>query len=442
LEHRFWLPVRVLALNSLDLLWRLLCLATAYKAKLLCSGVFVSQRSPKSLLNQDLAVDELFFLRFISTTIDAEAQIVTASIFGLARRTALYRPGLGSTLVIDTTLEALRQQVPDITSSSQHPEQKLLPRSLAPSPPSSQSPVLQTLDRAFAKPHRQRTRAVVIAQAGEILAERYAPGFNAAMPLLGWSMTKSVINALVGILVHQGKLALDQCALLPEWDAPEDPRRAITLDQLLRMRSGLQFEEVYADPRSHVTTMLFQRGDAAGYAASLPMADPEGAWSYASGTTNILCRIIRQALGDSLADYWAFPHQLRCLSHWGWVAPCLNRMRRAPLWAPHLCMPPLGIGLNWASFTYKTVVGRGSGFCQRGGCNIPPLPVIRASAMGRTFGGRYRFPLRLSKCPRPTAARRYVDGVGVPGANPDDDPIAATGGGAARALPTQPQLGP
>ncbi|NJN22094.1 MAG: serine hydrolase [Leptolyngbya sp. RL_3_1] len=296
-------------MNSLDFLWRLLCLATAYKAKLLCSGVFVSQRDPQSLLNQDLAVDELFFLRFISTTIDAEAQTVTASIFGLARRTALYRPGLGSTLVIDTTLEALRQQVPDLTLSSQRPAQKLLPRSLAPAPPLSPSLVLQSLDRAFAEPRRQRTRAVAISQGGALIAERYAPGFTANLPLLGWSMTKSVVNALVGILVHQGQLALDQCALLPEWDTPEDPRRAITLDQLLRMRSGLQFEEVYSDPRSHVTTMLFQRGDAAAYAAGLPLADSTGAWSYASGTTNILCRIIRQVLGDSLADYWAFPHR-------------------------------------------------------------------------------------------------------------------------------------
>lgn len=299
-------------MTLLGFLWRLLHLATAYKAKLLCSGVFVSQRDPTSLLSQDLAVDELFFLRLIPTTIDYNAQTVTASVFGLARRTAFYRSGLGSTLVIDTTLGLLRQQVPDISlitppsqSPVQHPQALLVPAC-----PSAPSPALQAvLDRAFAEPRRQRTRAVAIAQGGNIIAEHYAPGFTATMPLLGWSMAKSVVNALVGILVHQGKLALDQCALLPEWDVAGDPRRAITLDQLLRMRSGLLFTEVYSDPRSHVTTMLFQKGDAAAYAASLPLTDSTRVWSYASGTTNILCRIIRYTLGDSLADYWAFPHR-------------------------------------------------------------------------------------------------------------------------------------
>jgi CubicO group peptidase (beta-lactamase class C family) len=295
-------------LTLLKFLWRLLCLATAYKAKLLCSGMFVSQRSPASLLSQDLAVDELFLLRLIPVTLDMEAQTVTASVFGLARRTALHRPGLGSTLVIGTTVEALKQQTRNFIPT---PKQTATPP--APQPFAPQCTVFQTiLDRAFAEPNRhrrQRTRAVVIAQAGKVIAERYAPGFTTTMPLLGWSMAKSAVNALVGILVHQGKLTLDQGALLPEWDAPGDPRRQITLDQLLRMRSGLQFEEVYSDPRSHVTTMLFQRGDVATYAADLPLTDPTGAWSYASGTTNILCRIIRRVVGEDLGNYWAFPRQ-------------------------------------------------------------------------------------------------------------------------------------
>ena len=228
-------------------------------------------------------------------------------MLGLARRTALYRPGLGSTLVIDTTISALHHQTQNFAA----PCAPTPP--LHPAPPELETalkPALQTaLEPAFSEPNRrrrQRTRAVVVAQHGAIIAERYAPGFTATMPLLGWSMTKSVVNALVGILVYQGKLALDQDALLPEWDPPGDPRRAITLDQLLRMRSGLQFSEAYTDPRSDATTMLFQRGDSATYAARLPLVDP-GVWSYASGTTNILCRIIRHALGGSLADYFTFP---------------------------------------------------------------------------------------------------------------------------------------
>ena len=96
---------------------------------------------------------------------------------------------------------------------------------------------------------------------GRIVAERYAPHFDATTPLIGWSMAKTAINALTGMLVQDGTVKLTDKALLPEWQRDEDPRREITLDQLLRMTSGLEFNEDYADESSDAIQMLFVQGD-------------------------------------------------------------------------------------------------------------------------------------------------------------------------------------
>ena len=107
----------------------------------------------------------------------------------------------------------------------------------------------QALTAAFAEPapdNPRKTRAVIVVYNGKLVAEHYAPGFSKATPLLGWSMSKSVTNALVGVLVKKGKLDIHRPAPVPEWQNADDPRRRITLDQLLRMSSGLEFNEAYA----------------------------------------------------------------------------------------------------------------------------------------------------------------------------------------------------
>jgi CubicO group peptidase (beta-lactamase class C family) len=113
------------------------------------------------------------------------------------------------------------------------------------------------------------------------VAERYAPGFNAAIPLIGWSMTKMAINALAGILVQDGALRLSDTALLSVWRHDGVLRREITLDQLLRMTSGLIFNEDYVDQSSDILQMLFVQGGQARFAASKQLVSSPGAqWSY------------------------------------------------------------------------------------------------------------------------------------------------------------------
>jgi len=111
----------------------------------------------------------------------------------------------------------------------------------------------------------------------------------------------------VGLLVDQGRLSLDQRELLAHWRSP-DPRAAISLEDLLRMRSGLHFSESYGNPWSDVVHMLYDCHDTAAYAAGLPLnAAPGAVWSYSSGTSNILSAIVRRVVGE--ADYHAWPRR-------------------------------------------------------------------------------------------------------------------------------------
>ncbi len=81
--------------------------------------------------------------------------------------------------------------------------------------------------------------SILVAWHGHLVGERYAEGLDADMPLESWSMGKTVMSALTGVLVGRGALALDQPAPLDEWRAPGDPRGMITVRHLLNMSSGL-----------------------------------------------------------------------------------------------------------------------------------------------------------------------------------------------------------
>ena len=215
---------------------RLCQMATAYKAKLLCSGVFVSGRDKLALLKEDLAVGSLAPLRLLTSKVDFENKTVAVSFLGRFKRVALYRPGLGSTLVLDCTVEELRlQSVPFHAWYVKHPRRDYpLPIAEETLRGIDREWLARIVESAFEQ-KEARTRAVVVLHKGKIVAERYAAEFSAETPMLGWSMAKSVVNALVGILVKEEKLSLTSKCLLPEWQG--DLRRAITLDQLLKMNS-------------------------------------------------------------------------------------------------------------------------------------------------------------------------------------------------------------
>jgi hypothetical protein len=279
----------------------------AYSAKTLCSGVFVSGRPAESVLSADLAVDDLAFLRHINAIVNRNGAVVTATFAGVLGSAARYRPGLGCSLAGPDSVHAPGIAAPaaedsggPIRTESSEP---------AVDDGTTDGRLSDALDWAFAEPNPRRlrrTRAVVVVRNGKVVAERYAPGFGRQMPLAGWSMAKSAMNALTGILVREGRLSLASKVPTPEWVSPDDPRRQITLRHLLNMESGLEFSEDYGNPLQDVTRMLMQEPDAAAYSAGKPLAAAPGTrWHYASGTTNILSRWIRQLVGE--ADYPAFP---------------------------------------------------------------------------------------------------------------------------------------
>lgn len=177
------------------------------------------------------------------------------------------------------------------------------------------------LERAFASPEPEglgRTHAVLIAQHGAIVAERYAEGAGPDDAFRSWSMAKSITNALVGILVRDGRIDVRHPIPVPEWSA-EDPRSRITVDQLLRMVDGLRFREAehlgdgsvryYPEAESDVIPMLFGHGrkDVAGFAATLPyLAEPESRWNYNSGASNLLARLVGETVGGGRDGMRAF----------------------------------------------------------------------------------------------------------------------------------------
>jgi len=155
------------------------------------------------------------------------------------------------------------------------------------------------------------TYALLVVQRGRLVYERYAAGANDFYLQYSWSMAKSVTHALVGIAARQGRIDIHAPAPVPEWQRPGDPRRAITVDQLLQMRSGLQFAEDYVDAGvSDVIAMLNFDGrfDTGAFAAAKPLVHSPGTlFSYSSGTTNIICRILRDIVGPP-TQMLAFMH--------------------------------------------------------------------------------------------------------------------------------------
>jgi len=296
-------------------------IGTGYVAKYLCTSTFLSGRDPQTTFVEDVRpVNPL--TKVIRWQVDRQRRTVTAAAFTAFQSTALYREGCGCTLLAGVSMDELNRQTfyrqenranpapPDPDQPwPQGDAEPVDPRTLGVDP----AKLEQALDQAFAEPgpeQRRKTRAVAVVYDGRLIAERYAPGFGAEIPMLGWSMSKSVTNALVGILVGQGRLALHDPAPVAEWQVRDDPRRAVTLDQLLRMSSGLAFEEVYR-PLTDAANMLYGTTDFAAFAAQSSLeAKPDEKWNYASGTANIIARIVRQEAEKSDPNYYRFLNEM------------------------------------------------------------------------------------------------------------------------------------
>jgi CubicO group peptidase (beta-lactamase class C family) len=323
---KFLFLVFVIAL--VILVWEALPIITGYAAKVACSAIFLAGRPQDQVLRNDLA---FFPVNLASCSVDTQDSSVTASVLGLAKRKAVYRWRLGATLVSGVTEESLRDQhmmrsaAPAVDADTidwpmgdrmcgGRGELGIVRDAVSRAGDSGSGPtpidtakLATALGLAFGDGSAPQTgtRAVLVVYRGQLIAERYAPGFDRHTRLAGWSMTKGVLNALIGILVKEGLINTGAPAPIALWRG--DDRKQITVADLMHMNSGLRWWEFYDGP-SDATVMLFKESDMGGYAERSPLLHPPGkVFNYSSGAANILSAIVRKTLGDD--RYYRFPYE-------------------------------------------------------------------------------------------------------------------------------------
>jgi CubicO group peptidase (beta-lactamase class C family) len=288
--------------------------ATGFVANILCTETFVSGQTPERVLSDTTdAMPGAWLINWaLNVAVDTLRRDVTVSLLGFGKSHAIYREGLGCYLDHGDAVAQVALPNADLQQPA------LLPDIAGPAvvaPATSQ--LAAALGRAFAEPDqgpRRHTRAVVVLKDGRVVAERYADGFGADTPILGFSATKSVISALTGILVRKGALTLDKPVPIAAWQGAGDSRGAITIDNLLRQTAGLaigsSLEASLGAAFAPVNRMKYMESNMAGYAESLDLATPPGsAWNYNDGNFVILSHLIRNAAGGKAADVVRFARQ-------------------------------------------------------------------------------------------------------------------------------------
>jgi CubicO group peptidase (beta-lactamase class C family) len=285
---------------------------TGFVANVLCTETFVSGLDPARVFAETTsAMPGTGLVNWaLDYRVDRARKDVTVWLLGLGKSHAVYREGLGCYLdhgggAVEISLPPgdVKPLLPDIAGAG------------IVAPPSPQ--LAAALERAFAEPDKstpRNTRAIVVMKDGRVIAERYADGIGIETPLLGFSATKSVMSALAGILVRKGALKLNEPVPIAAWQGADDPRRAITLDHLLRHTAGLalgsSLSASLASALEPVNRMKFMERDMAAYAEGMPLATAPGtAWNYHDGNAVILAHLIRQAAGGGAADMLRFSRQ-------------------------------------------------------------------------------------------------------------------------------------
>jgi len=257
--------------------------STSLSAKLACSSKFMTQLDDKQIVKDLSSYSPVANL--VELNYDMSGKQVTANLYGMAQVTAQYRQGVGCSLISQLNSVMNNVQLSDLTvNDDEWPKGNGV---------STLAPLIQQQAEQILRSDNEKgynTRALLVVKDGEILAEAYGPKIDSTTPLLGWSMAKSVTAMMLGILESQGQVKRGQTQLFPEWQ--QDNRADLNLEHLLQMSSGLEFDETYA-PGSDATHMLFTADSASDVAISSPLAKEPGSYfSYSSGTTNLLSRLI------------------------------------------------------------------------------------------------------------------------------------------------------
>jgi hypothetical protein len=284
----------------------LLPIITGYAAKNLSSGIFVAKRTQESMEANDL---NFSFIKYVKNKVNYETKTVKSSFLWHSSRTTFIN-GYGSVLINDYTVSDIQTRpYPVVPVFPENPDTIHWPMGdlIADTIPAdiNMQQINLTVDKAFADtiPHKG-TFAVMVVYKGQPIIEKYKQGLNAENKFLSWSMAKSFTNALAGIMVKEGKIDIHAPADIEVWQ--NDERRNITINNLMQMSSGLEWNENYGNS-SDVNNMLHKVGDMARFTFEKPLADTIGTkWVYSSGTTNIVSYLIRKTINND-AEYMAFP---------------------------------------------------------------------------------------------------------------------------------------
>ncbi|RDS79658.1 class C beta-lactamase-related serine hydrolase [Dyella monticola] len=288
----------VLALAGCVLVWHYreaLHVAAGSVSQSLCAAAFVSHVDPDRVYAEEQRPLMGGIAWAVRYTVDRSHDEVRSSVLGLFGGLSRYREGLGCVLLLGDDLAAQAEEL------TQDPTPDAFgPRVVAPADPALEA----ALTLAFAEPdpsHPRSTKAVVVLHDGQLIAERYAPGYGPETPIWAHSITKSITQALIGILVRQGRLQVNQPAPLAAWASAADPHHAITVDQLLRMDSGLPFDETDG-PVNLATHMWFLEPDTAAFASHAALTHAPGTvWGYSNLSYALLSKLIGDATGHTAA---------------------------------------------------------------------------------------------------------------------------------------------
>lgn len=260
----------------------LLPIITGYAAKNLASDVFVSGREPADVEALDL---HFSFIKFTRNKVDFENKTVT-SRFLWGKSVAAYRDGYGVTLLRGKKAAEFQAEKYPLAPEAEGPD------CLEPGD-SALTARLAPIAKALVDDHAYNGTpfAFVVLHEGKVGAERYREGITARTRLLSWSMAKSFTNALAGVMAGDGIVDIYAPTGIPEWQG--DERAAITLNDLMQMQSGLEWNEDYGN-RSDVNLMLHREKDMGLFALKKPLEHKPGTfWYYSSGSTNIVMRYLR-----------------------------------------------------------------------------------------------------------------------------------------------------
>ncbi len=284
----------------------LLPIITGYAAKNLCSAVFVSGREQKDIENIDL---NFSFIKYTKNKVDFENKSVT-SRFLWRKSKAIYREGFGVTLLRDIKESELRKERYPLSVKPGYSQDTIawpLGDVLPDTATGIDLKALGDITKSIIdnNSYHGNAFAFMVLHKGIPVAEAYKPQFNSKTRFLSWSMAKSFTNAMIGVLVKNGKIDIQSPVNIDEWKA--DERSRITMNDLMQMQSGLKWNEDYGN-RSFVNVMLHCESDMGRYSFEQPLEHTPGTvWYYSSGTTNIVNWLIRKQFADD-STYFQFPY--------------------------------------------------------------------------------------------------------------------------------------